>query len=85
MLLKAYDERGFVFYTHTHSQKGRELHDNPYAALLFLWRSLREVGIGPQRQAHRAPRLDIGHGRRLDADTQGNSIRLLHAPAASRS
>ena len=45
VLLKAFDELGFVFYTHTHSQKGRELHDNPWAALLFLWRSLREAGI----------------------------------------
>ena len=45
VLLKACDERGFVFYTHTHSQKGRDLHDNPRAALLFLWRSLREAGI----------------------------------------
>lgn len=45
VLLKAYDDKGFVFYTHTHSQKGRELHDNPHAALLFLWRSLREAGI----------------------------------------
>ena len=45
VLLKAFDERGFVFYTHTHSQKGRELHDNPRAALLFLWRSLQEAGI----------------------------------------
>lgn len=45
VLLKAFDAAGFVFYTHTHSQKGRELHDNPRAALLFLWRSLREAGI----------------------------------------
>ena len=45
VLLKAFDAQGFVFYTHTHSQKGRELHDNPRAALLFLWRSLREAGI----------------------------------------
>ena len=45
VLLKAFDASGFVFYTHTHSQKGRELHDNPRAALLFLWRSLREAGI----------------------------------------
>lgn len=45
VLLKAFDELGFVFYTHTHSQKGRDLHDNPRAALLFLWRSLREAGI----------------------------------------
>ena len=45
MLLKAFDERGFVFYTHLDSHKGRELQANPQAALLFLWRSLREAGI----------------------------------------
>ena len=45
VLLKAFDERGFVFYTHLDSHKGRELRSNPQAALLFLWRSLREAGI----------------------------------------
>jgi len=45
VLLKAFDERGFVFYTHLDSHKGRELRTNPRAALLFLWRSLREAGI----------------------------------------
>jgi len=45
VLLKAFDERGFVFYTHLESRKGRELHENRQAALLFLWRSLREAGI----------------------------------------
>jgi len=45
VLLKSFDERGFVFYTHLHSRKGRELDANPRAALLFLWRSLREAGI----------------------------------------
>lgn len=45
VLLKAFDARGFVFYTHLDSHKGRELHGNPRAALLFLWRSLREAGI----------------------------------------
>ncbi|MGN6222602.1 pyridoxamine 5'-phosphate oxidase [Pseudoxanthomonas sp.] len=45
VLLKAFDARGFVFYTHLHSHKGRELETNPRAALLFLWRSLREAGI----------------------------------------
>ena len=45
VLLKAFDERGFVFYTHLDSRKGRELHANRQAALLFLWRSLREAGI----------------------------------------
>ncbi|MFT4257083.1 MAG: pyridoxamine 5'-phosphate oxidase [Pseudoxanthomonas sp.] len=45
VLLKSFDARGFVFYTHLGSQKGRELAANPRAALLFLWRSLREAGI----------------------------------------
>lgn len=45
VLLKAFDERGFVFYTHVDSRKGLELDANPRAALLFLWRSLREAGI----------------------------------------
>ena len=46
VLLKAFDERGFVFYTHVDSRKGHELDANPRAALLFLWRSLREAGVG---------------------------------------
>lgn len=45
VLLKSFDARGFVFYTHLHSHKGRELAVNPQAALLFLWRSLREAGV----------------------------------------
>ena len=45
VLLKSFDAQGFVFYTHLHSHKGRELEANPCAALLFRWRSLREAGI----------------------------------------
>lgn len=45
VLLKAFDERGFVFYTHLDSHKGRELQANPQVALLFLWRRLREAGV----------------------------------------
>ena len=45
VLLKSFDARGFVFYTHLHSRKGRELEANPRAALLFLWRSLQSAGI----------------------------------------
>ena len=37
VLLKEADERGFVFYTNTESNKGRELSANPFAALLFHW------------------------------------------------
>jgi len=35
VLLKGVDERGFVFYTNTESQKGRELAASPKAGLLF--------------------------------------------------
>jgi len=41
VLLKAFDERGFVFYTNLQSQKGRELQVHPQAALLFHWKWLR--------------------------------------------
>lgn len=41
VLLKDFDERGFVFYTNTESRKGQQLHDRPKAALLFLWKTLR--------------------------------------------
>ena len=46
VLLKGADERGFAFYTSYESRKGRELAENPRAALLFHWRPLgRQVRI----------------------------------------
>jgi len=46
VLLKGFDERGFVFYTNYESQKGRELDANPEAALVFYWAELaRQVRI----------------------------------------
>jgi pyridoxamine 5'-phosphate oxidase len=41
VLLKGFDERGFVFYTNRESRKAAELAANPQAALLFHWKSLR--------------------------------------------
>jgi pyridoxamine 5'-phosphate oxidase len=41
VLLKSWDERGFVFYTNKQSRKGEELAANPWAALLFHWKGLR--------------------------------------------
>jgi pyridoxamine 5'-phosphate oxidase len=41
VLLKDFDQRGFVFYTNTQSAKGVELSGQPKAALLFHWKSLR--------------------------------------------
>lgn len=46
VLLKDFDEQGFVFYTNYDSQKGRELTENPRAALVFYWAELsRQVRI----------------------------------------
>jgi pyridoxamine 5'-phosphate oxidase len=46
VLLKGFDEEGFVFYTNLDSQKGRELDDNAKAALVFHWKSLsRQVRL----------------------------------------
>lgn len=41
VLLKGYDADGFVFFTNLESAKGRELADNPQAAMMFHWKSLR--------------------------------------------
>lgn len=41
VLLKAMDERGFVFYTNLGSQKGHELAAHPMAALCFHWKTLK--------------------------------------------
>ena len=46
VLLKGFDERGFVFYSNYESQKGHELSENPRAALLFHWQLLqRQIRI----------------------------------------
>ena len=46
VLLKDFDERGLVFYSHYTSRKGRELEANPQAALLFHWSPLgRQVRV----------------------------------------
>ncbi|HTK46512.1 MAG TPA: pyridoxamine 5'-phosphate oxidase [Gemmatimonadaceae bacterium] len=46
LLLKAVDERGFVFYTNYESRKGRELLAHPQAAMCFHWQPLeRQVRI----------------------------------------
>jgi pyridoxamine 5'-phosphate oxidase len=41
VLLKDFDERGFVFYTNNESRKGGEIQANPKVALCFHWKSLR--------------------------------------------
>lgn len=52
VLVKHFDERGFVFHTNYESRKGSELAANPWAALLFYWAPVgRQVRIeGPVEQ-----------------------------------
>lgn len=45
VLLKHFDARGFVFYSHTDGRKGAELAANPQAALLFWWPHVGEAGV----------------------------------------
>ena len=46
VLLKGFDERGFVFYTNYEGRKGEELETNPHCALLFYWGELeRQVRV----------------------------------------
>lgn len=46
VLLKEYDEKGFVFFTNYNSRKGEELLQNPHACLVFFWKELeRQVRI----------------------------------------
>ncbi len=54
VLLKHYDRDGFCWYTDARSQKGQELANNPYAALLFHWRDFsRQIRL--QGRVERLP------------------------------
>jgi len=56
VLLKGFDARGFVFYTHMDGRKGRELQANPYAALLFHWPRVRQgVQVRVEGRVHVVP------------------------------
>ena len=56
VLMKGFDERGFVFYTNIDSQKGHELDRTHKGALLFYWKSLnRQVRLrGPVERVEQA-------------------------------
>ncbi|SFL96539.1 pyridoxamine 5'-phosphate oxidase [Marinobacter zhejiangensis] len=59
VLLKYFDDKGFVFYTNYGSRKARELAENPKAALLFPWIALnRQVIVqGPVEKVSKAESL----------------------------
>ena len=65
MLLKDFDEKGFVFFTNYESRKARELDENPYAAMVFFWAELeRQVRIdGRVSQISREESEEYFHSR----------------------
>jgi pyridoxamine 5'-phosphate oxidase len=77
LLLKSADERGFTFFTGYESRKGRELAENPRAALVFYWRPLgRQVRVeGPVRRLS---------SQESDAYWSTRPVRSRAAAAASR-
>ena len=69
VLLKDFDEQGFVFYTNYQSQKGAELDENPIAALSFYWpQPARQVRItGTATRTSRSESEAYFHTRPLDS------------------
>lgn len=60
VLLKDYDERGFVFFTNYESHKGQQLEENPWGALVFWWAELeRQVRIEGLVEKTSPPESDI--------------------------
>ena len=65
VLLKDFDEQGFVFYTNDESRKGGELAVNPWAALTFWWGNLqRQVRIEGRVERVSAEESDVYYNSR---------------------
>jgi pyridoxamine 5'-phosphate oxidase len=79
VLLKAFDARGFVFFTNLRSRKGREAADNPRAALVFPWIALqRQVTVDGDVERVEVAEADAyfasrPHGSRLGAHASPQS------------
>ena len=89
VLMKGFDAQGFVFYTNTGSQKGRELKAQPKAALLFYWKIAQPPGppARPGRDRHRrGSRRLFRHppARRADRRLGLKAKRAARKPAGIR-
>ena len=85
VFLKAFDEKGFVFFTNYGSRKGKELAENPYAALLFFWKDIgRQVRItGKVERISKAESEKYFHSRSRESQL-GAWASLQSTPIASR-
>ena len=71
VLLKGFDSKGFVFYTNTESDKGRQLAANPFAALCFYWRG---VGLQVRVEGPAIPVSDDEAGEYFASRPRGSRI-----------
>jgi pyridoxamine 5'-phosphate oxidase len=86
VLLKGYDERGLVFYSHYTSRKGRELEANPQAALLFHWSPLgRQARVEGTVERVSAEESDAYFATRPRAAQLGALASRQSEPLGSRS
>lgn len=69
VLLKSFDEAGFVFFTNYESRKGIELAENPVAALVFWWHQFgRQIRIeGSVKKISVKESEDYFHSRPFDS------------------
>jgi pyridoxamine 5'-phosphate oxidase len=85
VLMKLADERGFCFYTNAESRKGRELLENPQAAMCFHWKSLRRQvrveGVVRELSAEEADEYFHSRGRRSQL---GATVSRQSEPLESR-
>jgi len=77
VLLKDFDDNGFVFYTNYESRKGQDLIENPQAALVFFWAELeRQVRIeGVVSKVDAQTSADYFHSRPI-----GSQIGAMASP-----
>jgi pyridoxamine 5'-phosphate oxidase len=85
VLLKGFDKRGFVFYTNYQSRKGRELAENPHAALVLFFQPMeRQIRItGRVTKVTSEESDEYFHSRPLGSRFSA-SISKQSAPVASR-
>ncbi len=90
VLLKGFDEKGFVFFTNYQSRKGQELAANPVASLLFFWPQLeRQVRLEGRIEKVTAEESDIYYqsrplGSRIGAWVSPQSQPITRAELEAR-